>query len=210
MKIYKELRNKYILEELYQSSLSMKEVAEKIGCGETAVHKWIHRHGIAPKPRIITQKGHRKSLTHRKILSGLAKQRTGDKNPNWRNGATPKNMLIRGKQWRERRRLVLERDNYECTKCGCDLDLHVHHIKPVSKFPELVNELSNLITLCSHCHYQLHFPKENLANSVKPRTGNAEPSIIPRDYELYPFGMRACVETIYEKSLNRDYDIVRL
>jgi len=200
--IHETLRNKEKLEQLYYSCVSMKEVAQKLGCGETVVHTWIHKLGIQAKPRIVTLKGQKKSETHKKKLSEFAKTRVGNKNPNWRNGATPKNLLVRGRKWRERRRLVLERDNYECSECGSDLDLHVHHIKPVSKFPELVNELSNLITLCEHCHYQLHFPKENFANSVKPqpnRVGNAEPSI---ELIEIPVNSRACVETIYETTCN--------
>ena len=186
------LHNKKLLEKIYNESLSMEEVAQKLGCGQTLIHTWIHKLGIIPKPRIMTQKGHKKSEQCKKKLSEWAKTRIGSKNSNWRNGATPKNMLIRGRQWRERRRLVLERDNYECQKCGSDLDLHIHHKKSVSKFPELVNELGNLLTLCKHCHYQLHFPKENSANSVKPRTGNAELN------SLYPSGRNdKCVETIY-------------
>jgi len=195
------LHDKAKLTELYNKSVSMAEVAKEIGCGETLVHTWIHRLGIQPKPRIATLKGHKKSDSCKKKLSEWAKTRVGDKNSNWRNGATPKNMLIRGRQWRERRRLVLERDNYECTKCGCDLDLHVHHIKPVSRFPELVNELSNLLTLCAHCHYQLHFPKENFANSVKPRTGNAELSGVNPN-RFFEGSTSKCVETIHETVSN--------
>jgi 5-methylcytosine-specific restriction endonuclease McrA len=208
MKIYPILRNKKQLEDLYQSCGSMKETAHKIGCGETAVHRWIHRHAITPKPRIMTMRGHKKSDGCRKKLSEWAKTRIGNKNPNWKNGATPLNILVRGRKWRERRKLVLERDNYECQECGCDLNLHIHHIKSVSKFPELVNELSNLITLCKTCHYNLHFHKENLANSVEPRTGNAEPSTELSLQSLLAIrefwkndNLGACVETINEKPI---------
>jgi 5-methylcytosine-specific restriction endonuclease McrA len=212
------LHDKEKLAELYNKSGSMVEVAKILGCGETAVHKWIHRFGIQPKPRTMNIKGHKKSDSCKKKLSELAKQRVGSKNPNWRNGATKKGMLLRGRSIRERRRLVLERDNHECQKCGIDMDLHIHHIKQFKDYPELVNDLSNCKTLCAKCHRAIHFPKENLANSVKPQrsitVGNAEPSTSSArwypDWMSTPTELGACVETIYEKSLKRDYDIVRL
>ena len=52
------------------------------------------------------------------------------------------------------RPLVLERDGFRCTKCGCPDNLHVHHIKEKSKGGS--NELSNLITLCRDCHAEEH------------------------------------------------------
>jgi len=195
--IYDILRNKKSLEKIYYSYSSMKEVAKKLGCGETLIHTWIHRLGIKPKPRIVTQRGHKKSIEHRRKISEIAKQRTGSKNANWRNGATKYNMLIRGKQWRERRRLVLARDNYECVKCGSDIDLHIHHIKPVNEFPELVNDLDNLKTLCAKCHRKLHFPKENPANSVKTRTVNAELNGDDPTFFNITGTLPKCVETIY-------------
>jgi 5-methylcytosine-specific restriction endonuclease McrA len=151
----------------------MADVANRLGCGETLVHTWIHKLGIIPKPRPATQKGKVVSDKTRKMQSEQAKLRTGKKNSNWRNGATPKNMLLRGRQWRERRRNILARDNFECVECGSDIDLHIHHIKKVSEFPELVNDPNNLITLCAICHRNIHFPK-NSANSVNSQWDNAE------------------------------------
>jgi len=209
-KIHEVLRNKQKLEKLYYSSGSMKEVAIKLGCGETVVHKWIHKLGIKPKLRIMTIKGHKKSLKHRQKLSISAKKRVGELNPNWKGGKISENRKLRGRSYRERRTLVLERDNYECQKCGVDLRLHIHHIKPIKDYPELVNDISNCITLCRKCHYDLHFSGKNLANSVKPlpifRVGNAEPSTWSvtnwnPNWMSTPTDLGACVETIYEKPM---------
>jgi 5-methylcytosine-specific restriction endonuclease McrA len=62
-------------------------------------------------------------------------------------------------QWRERRELVLERDERTCQNCGTsatDLEatLHVHHKTPVTDGGS--DDLSNLVTLCPSCHRGLH------------------------------------------------------
>ena len=46
------------------------------------------------------------------------------------------------------------RDNYVCQICGLREPeiMEIHHIKPKSKFPELMNDLENMITLCPNCH----------------------------------------------------------
>jgi len=49
---------------------------------------------------------------------------------------------------------VLERDDQSCVSCGDSTDLVVHHIIPRSGGG--TNELENLATLCSDCHYFAH------------------------------------------------------
>lgn len=66
---------------------------------------------------------------------------------------------IRGENWNEVRRLVRERDNNTCQKCGATQEnlLDVHHIKPYRLFDDylLANDLSNLITYCPSCHHSI-------------------------------------------------------
>lgn len=54
------------------------------------------------------------------------------------------------------RKAVLKRDKHRCQKCGSRLNLHVHHILPFSKYPELRFETTNGITLCVSCHIEEH------------------------------------------------------
>lgn len=69
-----------------------------------------------------------------------------------------------GPNWSNRREETIERDDSACRVCGCPRematqDLNVHHIRPAREFVSgddidytAMNELSNLITLCSGCH----------------------------------------------------------
>jgi len=60
------------------------------------------------------------------------------------------------KKWREVRYIVLQQSNGTCELCGArasdGVQLHVDHIKPRSKFPELQFNLDNLQVLCDDCN----------------------------------------------------------
>ncbi len=57
-------------------------------------------------------------------------------------------------EFRKVRVLALQRDNYRCTDCGSNDNLHVHHLNKLSESKD--NSLDNLITLCGDCHKQRH------------------------------------------------------
>jgi len=200
----------------------MKTIAIENNCGETVIHKWLHRFDIPIRSRSEAMKGIPKTEQHKKHLSETRKQLDirpwnykggqtikpcidcGTKNKgatsircekcryefmigknscNWKGGISKPMLKLRSLGAKRRRKLVLARDNYECQECGVDMDLCIHHIKPVKSFPKLVNDINNCITLCVHCHRKFHFSKVNLANSVKPQpfnriegVGNAEPN----------------------------------
>jgi 5-methylcytosine-specific restriction endonuclease McrA len=54
------------------------------------------------------------------------------------------------------RQMVLERDNYECQKCGSELALHCHHIYPLNESPITSADMDECITLCLTCHEEVH------------------------------------------------------
>ncbi|WP_437412207.1 HNH endonuclease [Sinorhizobium meliloti] len=67
--------------------------------------------------------------------------------------------------WEETRRLVLERDGYQCVSCSTKLSstgADVHHLLPRSMGGS--DELTNLVTLCDGCH-AAHHP--NLAGASR-------------------------------------------
>jgi len=56
----------------------------------------------------------------------------------------------------ELRKMVLERDKYQCVKCGSKGPLHCHHIYPVSINPIESADVDNCITYCVDCHKEAH------------------------------------------------------
>ena len=71
--------------------------------------------------------------------------------------AEPKktNFYLTGK-WKRLRHLAFERYGNKCACCGATpnsgAQLHVDHIKPRSKYPELELDINNLQILCSVCN----------------------------------------------------------
>jgi len=61
------------------------------------------------------------------------------------------------KEWRTK---IFERDNYRCRWCGSGGYLEAHHIKPKSKYPELMYDHENGITLCRDCHRSVYKHEE--------------------------------------------------
>jgi 5-methylcytosine-specific restriction endonuclease McrA len=52
------------------------------------------------------------------------------------------------------RKLVLERDGWQCQECGSKKSLQVHHLKARSQLGG--DTMQNLITLCVSCHVKAH------------------------------------------------------
>lgn len=67
-----------------------------------------------------------------------------------------KKKMWTSKQWRQLRYLVLKTYGPRCMCCGITRDhgaiIHVDHIKPVSRFPELAMVFDNLQVLCEDCN----------------------------------------------------------
>lgn len=85
-------------------------------------------------------------------------KKRGKYHPQWKDGASSKNHLIRNsskyKYWRTS---VFIRDDYMCRKCGeLGGELNAHHIESFSKHPALRFDIDNGITLCKKCHIEIH------------------------------------------------------
>lgn len=61
--------------------------------------------------------------------------------------------FYQSREWRRLRYQVLMHYGRQCQCCNAkDKPLHVDHIKPVSKYPELKLEITNLQILCEDCN----------------------------------------------------------
>jgi hypothetical protein len=84
------------------------------------------------------------------------RDRSGDKNPNYR-GSECTSAIYNTSEYFKWRFSIYRRDNYTCKCCGCnDGGIDAHHIYPKSKFPDLIFVLSNGITLCKKCHHSIY------------------------------------------------------
>jgi len=94
----------------------------------------------------------------KKWRENISLGQVGEKGSNWKGGLTTKNKIIRQRvEFRNWRISVFERDNYTCLGCGQrGGDLHPHHVKELSKYPELAYETTNGMTLCKECHQKKH------------------------------------------------------
>ena len=78
----------------------------------------------------------------------------GENSPAWKGGKTSKSRRLKAtKQYQEWRMKIFVRGSFKCQVCGgTGRDLEAHHIKEQSKYPELIFEIDNGVTLCHECH----------------------------------------------------------
>lgn len=90
--------------------------------------------------------------------SCAGKSRVGKNANAYKNGnaAQTKRGKLKGQlaKWRKK---VYKRDKYTCQKCGnIGIELHAHHVKELAKFPDLVLDVNNGVTVCVPCHEKIH------------------------------------------------------
>jgi len=107
--------------------------------------------------RKLSENKRRFYLNPEKRIENGIRQR-GNKAPNWQGGKSRESERLRKsiefKLWRE---AVFARDNWTCQDCGVrGANLHPHHIKAFSQFPELRFAIDNGVTLCAICHRARH------------------------------------------------------
>lgn len=61
---------------------------------------------------------------------------------------------LKTETWRQKRKRVLERDDFKCQICGENAE-HIHHLDYAHKFNEYLFEL---VSLCAYCHREYYHP----------------------------------------------------
>jgi len=81
----------------------------------------------------------------------------GENSPGWKGGIAPENILARNSdEYLEWKKLVYEKYNYTCVKCGSKEKPNAHHIIPFSVDKSLRFDVTNGIVLCKKCHIKEH------------------------------------------------------
>jgi hypothetical protein len=87
-----------------------------------------------------------------------------------------------GSNWHTQRERALERDSFNCRECGSETDLCVHHDKPRVTYRdsnvftiEEANNVNNLITVCTDCHYDIH---GNKISADLPQSSTLHPRVV--------------------------------
>jgi hypothetical protein len=61
----------------------------------------------------------------------------------------------------ELRKMVFERDDWSCIKCGSDTNLHcLYHMEGLNQNPLESADVDICITLCKKCHIEVHKKKD--------------------------------------------------
>jgi len=72
-------------------------------------------------------------------------------------------VYLKSNEWKNKRLLILKRDNYKC-KCCNEKATEVHHINYDTVLKE---DFNILISVCRNCHQKIHFNGDVFFNNVK-------------------------------------------
>lgn len=124
---------------------------------EESIQKMKYSH----KGQVAWNRGKEMSTEHRSSLKRYwdsLREIKGENHHSWKGGYHKWYQALRRRiDFKEWRKQVFGRDSYTCQICKQKGKyLHPHHIKQVSKYPCLIFDVDNGITLCKECHMRLH------------------------------------------------------
>jgi len=137
--------------------------------------KWFREHGPWNKGKPMTeQQKINNSKAHKGIKQTLETRIKKSANSQgipveeWAGFASTKLAQIKNSdEYKAWRKSVYERDDWTCQHCKVrGGKLHAHHIKPKSKYPELMFDLDNGLTLCEKCHHKSHTKMEEARSGM--------------------------------------------
>ena len=151
----------------YNNGECCKKISISLGASEQGICYRLKINNI--KKRTVSEsligrtlsESHKKEISRVIIDGGLVK---GSRNPSWKGGVQDKwSELKNSHEYKIWRKAVYERDNYICRGCGYGKGgiLEAHHILTRAKFPHLIFNIDNGVTLCTTCHRFLHSKRVN-------------------------------------------------
>jgi thymidylate synthase (FAD) len=159
------LRDREWLQEMRDNGFSALMIAEHLGVSLDQVKYRFRRYRIrATNPSEVWRRSHTKPPWNKgRVYSNLrirgmpshGNVRRGADSNFWRGGITPERKLIG--VWTQGKAFNIHRANgFRCRLCGDGRELHAHHLDPVAHNPARARDITNLTTLCSQCHEDLH------------------------------------------------------
>ena len=147
MDVRKIIKYKGIKFEIIKQNLKDKCIDCKIVCNKSDLSRYSKR-----CKECILQNKH-------KIAQGekISLMYKGLNNPNYIDGKSIERNLIRGKS--KYKKFTKENKKDYCEITGFKENLELHHILPISIFPEFTYSTWNIITICSNLHYEIHKQK---------------------------------------------------
>jgi thymidylate synthase (FAD) len=141
--------------------LDQRTIAELAGVSTHCIRAWVRKHGLQ-KPMGSWSIGQEPWNKGRRYQAGwhhtpetrelLGAAKRGEKNPQWKGGATPPGVVVR-KEAEPLRKAAYARDGFCCRLCQKRGGrLTIHHILPIWARPDLAADLDNLATVCRSCH----------------------------------------------------------
>lgn len=76
-------------------------------------------------------------------------------------------VYLKSIEWKNKRKIILDRDNYKCRCCNKEAT-EVHHINYNNVMKE---DFKSLISVCRNCHEKIHFNGNVYLNEIKANFG---------------------------------------
>ena len=147
----------WLFDQYITKKKTVMEIAKVVDCKRSNIQYWLTKHNIPI--RNISEVRKLKYWGSKGKANGMY-GKTGEKNPQWKNGCTPERQSIYSSlEWKLLAQEVFKRDNYKCQRCDSakkyKIPLHIHHITAFNVKEKRLN-IDNLVLLCKDCHNWVH------------------------------------------------------
>ncbi len=168
-----KISKKFLIKIYIHNKKSTYQIGKETNRTASIVRYWLKKYNIPlrkaseypnpmlnkKRPDLSLRNKMNKGINHpfyNKKRPEFSKKIKGKNHPNWKGGISSRTDKLRHDNWIKLKKwgaMVLKRDHYTCRICNKrGGNLEVHHIFPIGRFPQLISELDNGLTLCKRCH----------------------------------------------------------